>query len=110
FSHPQVAGVGLTEDACIEQGIDYFVGINQYADSAMGMALRSEEGLVKLIFERRSQKLIGAHILGEEASDMIHMLIAFMTMGATLSDLLKMIYIHPALPEVVRNAARKAIP
>ncbi len=108
FSHPQVAGVGLTEDECIEQGIDYFVGLNKYADSAMGMALRSEEGFAKLIFEKRSEKLIGAHIIGEEASNMIHMLIGPMTMNATLSDLLKMIYIHPALPEVVRNAARKA--
>ncbi|MCP5492781.1 MAG: dihydrolipoyl dehydrogenase [Chlamydiales bacterium] len=108
FSHPQIGSVGHTEDACIEKGIDYFVGMNKYADSAMGMALCSDEGFVKLIFEKGSQKLIGAHILGEEASNMIHMLIYAMTFGARLSDLLKMIYIHPALPEVVRNAARKA--
>ena len=108
FSHPQIGSVGLTEDACIEKGIDYFVGLNEYKDSAMGMALRSEEGFVKLIFEKGSEKLIGAHILGEEASNMIHMLIYAMTYGATLDDLLGMIYIHPALPEVVRNAARKA--
>ncbi|MCB1117958.1 MAG: dihydrolipoyl dehydrogenase, partial [Chlamydiia bacterium] len=70
FSHPQIGSVGHTEDACIEKGIDYFVGMNKYADSAMGMALCSDEGFVKLIFERGSQKLIGAHILGEEASNM----------------------------------------
>ena len=108
FSHPQIGGVGLTEDECIEKKIDYIVGFNDYKDSAMGMALRSEEGFAKLIFEKKSKKLIGAHIIGEEASNMIHMLIGPMTMGATLDDLLKMIYIHPALPEVVRNAARKA--
>lgn len=108
FSHPQIGSVGLSEDDCIKKGLEYFVGMNDYADSAMGMALRSDEGFVKLIFEKKTQKLIGAHILGEEASNMIHMLIYAMTFSATLSDLLKIIYIHPALPEVVRNAARKA--
>ena len=74
----------------------------------MGMALCSTEGFVKLIFEKQSEKLIGAHIIGDEASNMIHMLIYAMTFNATRSDLLSMIYIHPALPEIVRNAARKA--
>ena len=82
------------------------IGINKYSASAMGMALKSDHGFVKLIFERSSQRLIGAHIIGKEASNMIHVLIAFMVMKATLKDLLSMIYVHPALPEIVRNAAR----
>ena len=53
-------------------------------------------------------KFLGANIIGPEASNMIHMLIAFMNKSGTLDDLLNMIYIHPALPEIVRNAARKA--
>ena len=88
---------------------DYVVGKNNYENSAMGMALRSEDGFVKLLFDKNSRKLLGAHIIGEEASNMIHMLIAFMTMSATLEDIVSTIYIHPALPEVVRNAARKAL-
>ncbi len=108
FSSPQVAGVGKTEDQLKEEGADYFVGVNKYENSAMGDALRSDHGMVKLMFERGTKKLIGAHIIGPEASDMIHMLIAYMNMNATLDDLLRTIYIHPALPENVRNAARKA--
>lgn len=108
FTYPQVAGVGKTEDALKKEGIDYIVGLNPYKSSAMGMALLSESGFCKLLFDRRSKKLLGGHVIGDEASDMIHMVIAFMNMNATLDDMLRTIYIHPALPEIVRNAARKA--
>lgn len=108
FTHPQVAGVGLTEQEAKAAGIDYVVGRNNYENSAMGMAMLSDSGFVKIIVERATRKILGAHIVGAEASDMIHMLIAFMNKNGTLDDLLRMIYIHPALPEIVRNAARKA--
>lgn len=72
------------------------------------MALLPETGFVKLLFEKHSLKLLGAQIIGEEASNMVHMLIMAIQMDATLDDLLNMIYIHPALPEIVRNAARAA--
>ncbi|SCA58821.1 Mycothione reductase [Chlamydiales bacterium SCGC AB-751-O23] len=108
FTHPQVAGVGATEEELEKSNTPYFKGVNYYSDSAMGMALLPEGGFVKLLFDKRDQSLVGAHIIGDEASNMIHMLIAFMNKGAVLEDILKMIYIHPALPEVVRNAARKA--
>ncbi len=108
FSYPQIAGVGKTEEALQVEGIDYVVGLNLYKNSAMGMALRSDHGFCKILIDRSSKKILGAHIVGEEASNMIHMLIAFMAKDGTLDDLLNMIYIHPALPEIVRNAARKA--
>lgn len=108
FSNPQVAGVGLTEEDAQKNNMDYVVGLNPYAKSAMGMAFLSDHGFCKIIIERSTRKLIGAHIIGAEASDMIHMLIAYMNMNATLDDLLRTIYIHPALPEIIRNAARKA--
>ncbi len=108
FSHPQIAAVGLTEEQAKAAGIDYVVGVNHYQNSAMGMAMLSNYGFVKIIIERNTRKILGAHIVGAEAANMIHMLIAFMSKNATLDDLLNMIYIHPALPEIVRNAARKA--
>ena len=109
FSSPQVAGVGATEEQLKEKGVDYIKGLNHYKNSAMGDALRSEYGFAKLLFDKKTKKLLGAHIVGDEASNMIHMLIAYMNMNATLDDLLRTIYIHPALPEIVRNAARKAV-
>lgn len=108
FSYPQIAGVGVTEEEAKAADIEYVVGVNNYISSGMGMALLSDSGFVKILIERGTRKIIGAHIVGPEASDMIHMLIAFMSKQGTLDDLLGMIYIHPALPEIVRNAARKA--
>lgn len=108
FCRPQIAGVGKTEDELKAAGIDYVVGMNPYKSSAMGMALLSDSGFCKILFERKTKRILGAHIIGDEASDMIHMLIAMMYKNGTLDDLLGMIYIHPALPEIVRNAARKA--
>jgi dihydrolipoamide dehydrogenase len=108
FTHPQVAGVGATEEELKTRGIDYVAGLNPYKSSAMGMALLSDHGFCKILVERKSKKILGGHIIGPEASDMIHMIIAYMNMNATLDDLLRTIYIHPALPEIIRNAARKA--
>lgn len=108
FTHPQVAAIGATEEELRSKGIDYVVGINPYKSSAMGMALQSDHGFCKILIERKSRKILGGHIIGPEASDMIHMIIAYMNMNATLDDMLRTIYIHPALPEIVRNAARKA--
>lgn len=109
FTHPEIAGVGKTEKELQAENIDYIVGKNSYEESARGMALLPKTGFAKLLFEKDSLKLLGAQIIGEEASNMIHMLIVCIQMDATLHDLLKMIYIHPALPEIVRNAARKAL-
>ncbi|MDE1920281.1 MAG: dihydrolipoyl dehydrogenase [Candidatus Omnitrophica bacterium] len=108
FTHPQVASVGATEEELKAQGIDYAVGLNPYKSSAMGMALLADHGFCKILVDRKTRKILGGHIIGPEASDMVHMIIAYMNMNATLDDMLRTIYIHPALPEIVRNAARKA--
>ena len=72
FTHPQIAGVGLTENDAKSAAVDVVIA-NAYISSAMGTALRSDHGFVKLLFERGSKRLVGAHIVGREASTMIHM-------------------------------------
>jgi len=106
FTNPQVAGVGVSEP---EDASGLIIGINAYQESAMGMALRSEHGFVKVLFDRTSLRLVGAHIIGPEAATMIHTCMAFLHMKATLSDMAGLMYIHPALPEVIRNAVRNAV-
>ena len=108
FSSPEIAAVGLTEEEAKKRKINYVVGLHQYKDSAQGMARLSKVGFVKLLFHKKTRKLLGAHIVGDEASIMIHQLIYAIHFNATLDNLLEMIYIHPALPEVVRNACRDA--
>lgn len=108
FSHPEIAGIGKTEQELEHDGANYLAVTHEYKDSAQGMARLPEVGMVKLLFDRETKKLLGAHIIGDEAATMLHQLVLGMSMEATCDDLLRMIYIHPALPEVIRNAARKA--
>ena len=108
FSSPQVAGVGETEDELKARGARYVVGFRDYAASAMGMALRSDEGFVKLLVDARSRAILGCHIIGHEASVLLHQVITLMQMKGSLDDLLATTFIHPALNEIVRNAARDA--
>jgi mycothione reductase len=108
FTNPQVGGVGKTEDELIADGVDYVKGVTLYKNSAMGMALLSEEGFVKVLVDRTSRQLLGVHIIGKEAANMVHMAIAYMKMGATVDDMMDTIFIHPAINEIFRNAIRKA--
>ena len=111
FTNPQIAGVGFSEKDLKEKGMiegeDYIIGKHEYKHSGMGEALQSEYGFVKLIFDMKG-KFLGANIIGVEASNMIHMAIILLTMSAKIDDFFKFVYIHPALPEVFRNAARTA--
>jgi dihydrolipoamide dehydrogenase len=108
FTVPEVAGVGRTEDDLIAAGLGYVAGRATYPDSNVGLARQLDHGLAKLLFARGSGRLLGAHVVGEQAATLIHMLITAMHLHATLDDLLDMIYIHPALPEIIRDAARDA--
>ncbi len=108
FAHPEVAGVGDGEEQLREQDVRYVVGKASYADSTPGLARASDHGFVKVLFDAQTRRLLGAHIVGDEASNMIHLFIAMMKMGGGLDDLLDMIFIHPALPEVARDAVRNA--
>jgi dihydrolipoamide dehydrogenase len=108
FSVPEIAGVGMTEQQAVEQRKNYVVGKASYVDSNAGLARGYQYGFVKVLVERPTRRILGAHILGDEASDMIHLFIAMMKKEGTLDDLLDMIFIHPALPEIARDAAREA--
>jgi len=108
FSNPQVAGVGLTEEECAAAGTKFIKGVNPYSKSAMGDARLSDHGFVKLLIEMGTRKILGCHIVGYEASTMIHQVVPLMRLGGKLEDLLYCIYVHPALNEILRNAARKA--
>lgn len=108
FSNPQVAGVGEREDDLIARGAQYVVGKHPFSASAMGMALLSEHGFLKLLIEKKTHKILGCHIIGHEASILIHQVIPLLRKQGTLEDLLYMVHIHPALSELVRNVARKA--
>lgn len=105
FTDPQIASVGLTENEAIAQDFDITVKIQDYGDVAYGWAMEDTTGIVKLIAERGTGRLLGAHIMGHQASSIIQPLIQAMSFGLTAPEMARGQYwIHPALPEVVENA------
>ncbi|OBA81704.1 mycothione reductase [Mycobacterium sp. 1164966.3] len=105
FTDPPLATVGLTENQAIARGFDISVKIQDYGDVAYGWAMEDTTGFVKLIADRRSGCLLGAHIMGYQASSIIQPLIQAMSFGLTAAEMARGQYwIHPALPEVVENA------
>ncbi len=108
FTDPQLAIVGLTENQARQSGFDISVAMQNYSDVAYGWAMEDTTGIVKLIAERRSGRLLGAHIMGYQASSIVQPLIQAMSFGITAPELARGQYwIHPALPEVIENALLK---
>jgi len=105
FSHPQVASVGKTQQELATSGVDYVSVVQDYSSVAYGWAMNDQDHLVKVLAERSSGRLLGAHIIGPQASSLIQPLIQAMSFGQTALEVARGQYwIHPALPEVVENA------
>ena len=104
FSSPQVAGVGLREQDLKAKEIDYAVGKYNYIDSGMGIALQDNEGFVKIFADRKTRKILGCHILGTDASTLIHEVIVAMKSGLKVDSIQEAVHVHPALSEVVQRA------
>jgi dihydrolipoamide dehydrogenase len=108
FTHPQIGVVGKSEEKLSMEGFDIVAGIAEYKNSDMGLARRSDAGLVKLLFDAKSRRLLSAHVVGDEAATMIHIAIAYIQKKATIEDITSTVFIHPALPEVLSSAAFNA--
>ena len=105
FGHPQVASVGLTERECGEQGIPYRSHVQPFSSAAYGWAMEDTESAVKVIAHSDTRRLLGAHIIGPQASTLIQQLIQGMHFDLTVDQMARhQYYIHPALPEVVEQA------
>ena len=107
FSSPQVAGVGVTEQQLKWQNKNnYLKSIYPYIQTGMGEALEERDGFVKLLVNREDKKILGCHILGTDASTLLHEVLVAMRAGdGTIDGITKTIHIHPALSEVVAKAA-----
>ncbi len=104
FSSPQIASVGKTEQELMSQNAKYEKFIQPYSDTAMGTILDDDSGFVKLLVDKNHQKILGAHIIGPDASVLIHEIIVAMNSSTPVDLLKKSIHIHPALSEVVSRA------
>jgi mycothione reductase len=110
FSNPQVASVGLTEEQAHARGRDYVVGRRDYGGTAYGWALVDETSFAKVLVDRETGLIIGAHIIGPQAATLIQPLVQAMQFDQTAGEIATEPYwIHPALTEVVENALLEAI-
>lgn len=109
FSHPQAASVGMTEEEALlhaeASGTTIVTAVQHYGSTAYGWAMEDTQGFAKIIAERSTGRILGAHILGHEASMIIQPLIQAMSFGLDARSMARGQYwIHPALTEVVENA------
>src|SRR3990167_5863388 len=105
FSSPQIAGVGLKEQDLKQRKIKYAIGRYNYIDSGMGLALQDNEGFVKIFADKKTRKILGCHILGTDASTLIHEVIVAMKADLRIDAISDAVHVHPALSEVVQRAA-----
>jgi mycothione reductase len=105
FTSPQIASVGLTEERLKAQGRRYVTKTQAYGDTAYGWAMEDTTGVCKLLADPATGELLGAHLMGYQASNLIAPLIQGMSFGQTVQEMaLGQYWIHPALTEVVENA------
>jgi mycothione reductase len=105
FTEPQVATVGLTEGEARAAGYDVAVKVQHYGDTAYGWAMEDTTGMAKVIADRSTGLILGAHLMGYQASTLIQPIIQAMSLGQTAEQVARGQYwIHPALSEVVENA------
>ena len=109
YCNPQVASIGFTEEKAIEEGYDIQIGRFPYSASGKARAIGEREGLVKLIFDKKYGELLGAHIFGAEATELIAELGLAKSLESTPMEILKTIHAHPTLSEMIMEAAGDAL-
>jgi NAD(P) transhydrogenase len=105
YTIPEVASVGETEETCARQGIPCLVGRSSFGRNARGQIMGEVQGLVKLVFRTSDKKLLGVHIVGESASELIHVGQAVLYFEGTIDDFISMVFNIPTLGDAYKYAA-----
>ena len=109
FSDPEIASVGLGEKEAKEQGMEVVSGKFNYAPNGRAQTMNATDGFVKIVAEKATGLVVGAHIVGEQASNLIAEMALAIEMGATLEDVALTIHAHPTLGELTMEAAEVAL-
>jgi dihydrolipoamide dehydrogenase len=105
YTHPELAQVGLTEDEARREGHEVRVGKFPFSANGRAKSIDETDGVVKVIGDAETDRLLGVQILGAHASDMIAECVMAMEMAASVEDLARTNHAHPTLPEAVKEAA-----
>jgi NAD(P) transhydrogenase len=109
YTIPEVSCVGLSEEDAIAGGQQVVVGRALYKHNARGRIIGDTDGLVKLVFEKESKRLIGVHCLGDRATELVHIGQALILTGGTVGTLIEMVFNYPTLAECYKYAAYDAL-
>lgn len=105
YTHPEVSSVGLTEEQAKAQGLEINVGKFPFLANGRARAKGFTEGFVKIIADKKTDKILGAHMVGPGVSELIHEVVVCMEFGGSSEDLARSFHAHPTLSETVREAA-----
>ena len=109
YTIPEVSCVGLSEEDAVARGKHVFVGKAQYKHNARGRIIGDLDGLVKLVFEKETHKLLGAHCIGDRATELVHIGQSIIMLGGTVETLIEMVFNYPTLSECYKYAAYDAL-
>jgi NAD(P) transhydrogenase len=105
YTIPEISAVGETEESCREKKIEFAVGRAKYANNARGQIIGDFAGMLKLIFRRDNKQLLGVQILGESATELIHLGMAVLEAGGTIDTFIELVFNYPTLSEMYKYAA-----
>jgi dihydrolipoamide dehydrogenase len=105
YTHPEIAWVGINEEQAKEQGIDYKTGFFPFAANGRSLAMNEKGGRVKMIADAKTDRILGVHILGPNASELISEAVLAMEYSASSEDIARTIHGHPTLSEAMHEAA-----
>jgi NAD(P) transhydrogenase len=105
YAIPEISAIGLTEDECKEKNIPYLVGRAYYEENARGQIIGDMSGMIKLVFSPTDKKLLGAHMIGEQASELIHIASHVMLVGGPIDAFIDAVYNYPTLSAAYEYAA-----
>jgi NAD(P) transhydrogenase len=105
YTIPEVSMIGETEESAKKKGIDYEVGRARYGDNARGQIVGDVTGMLKLVFDANDKKLLGVHVVGERATELVHIGQAVMHFGGRIDDFIEQVFNFPTLGEMFKYAA-----
>jgi dihydrolipoamide dehydrogenase len=105
YTWPELASVGISEEDAQAAGRAIRIGVFPFLANGRAKAMNEREGQVKILADAATDRIVGAHIVGPRASDLIAELATAMEMGASAEDVARSVHAHPTLPEAVREAA-----
>jgi dihydrolipoamide dehydrogenase len=105
YTWPEVAGVGKTEEQLKEAGVDYKVGKFPFTANSRARSVGDTDGVVKVLADKRSDRVLGVHIIGPLAGDILAECVTVMEFGGTAEDIARTCHAHPSMGESVKEAA-----